>query len=421
LWGRSLAETAPPSSPLPERVIAGLVRLVIDYRLLTVLLSTVHSGAVGAPPILAFAFVGIGVANLLALLRWDRVAGALLRHPALLAVDVLLSIAMLLITGFDGPLLSYTLGTAFIAGLLYAWTGAGVFALVLVASYWALLTVQSPMSPASLSSDVQAVVGTPSLYVLIAVGGAAVRNLLVGQARTEEALRAAREQAAHAEERARLAREMHDTLGKTLHGIGLLSGALPTWVQRDPRRAVREARVLAAAAQDAAAQARQLQSGLRADHLVEPLDQVVRSTAELWAQQHGAVDLHLDLQPTPGLDPWQRSELLEVLREALCNVQRHARARRVWVELLERGHAVSLRVRDDGCGLPGTYDPDRLAAGGHFGLVGMRERVQRVGGWLAVAANQPSGVTITAEVPSSAPDRPLPAGVRRPGGMGRAP
>jgi signal transduction histidine kinase len=254
---------------------------------------------------------------------------------------------------------------------------------------------------ASLSSDFQAIVGTPSLYVLLAVGGAAVRDLLVRQARMEAALRAAREQAAHGEERARLARELHDTLGKTLHGISLLAGVLPMWIRRNPERAIREARALASAAGDAAAQARELQAGMRADRLDRPLEAVVRQTAEVWANEYDAAQVHLEIQPIPGLKPDQRIELLGILREALRNVQRHARARHVWVELLDGEETVKLRVRDDGCGLSGISDLDRMAAQGHFGLLGMRERVERVGGQLAITPSDPSGVVITAQVPRS--------------------
>jgi signal transduction histidine kinase len=393
-----LAETLPPDA-VPQRAIAALVRLIINYRLLTVLVSTVYFNAVGSRPVLAWVFVGVGVANLLPLLRWERVAAAVLRHPTVLAIDLVVTIGILLITGIDGPLLSYTFGTAFIAGILYSWTGAGVFTVLLVAAYWALLMGQSPL--ASLSSDFQAIVGTPSLYVLLAVGGAAVRDLLVRQARMEAALRAAREQAAHGEERARLARELHDTLGKTLHGISLLAGVLPMWIRRNPERAIREARALASAAGDAAAQARELQAGMRADRLDRPLEAVVRQTAEVWANEYDAAQVHLEIQPIPGLKPDQRIELLGILREALRNVQRHARARHVWVELLDGEETVKLRVRDDGCGLSGISDLDRMAAQGHFGLLGMRERVERVGGQLAITPSDPSGVVITAQVPRS--------------------
>jgi signal transduction histidine kinase len=395
---------------LSHRAIAALVRLVINYRLLTVLVSTVYFATVGARPLLAWVFVGIGAVNLLPLLRWDRIAGVLLRHPTFLAVDLAVTIGILVTTGVDGPLLSYTLGTAFIAGLLYAWTGAGVFAFLLVMAYWALLAGEPSEPFASLSRDFQAVVGTPSLYVLTAVGGAAVRDLLVRHTRTEAALRVAREQAAHGEERARLARELHDTLGKTLHGIAMLSGALATWVSRDPERALRDARALAAAAQSAAVQARELQAGLRADRLDRPLDQVVRRTAELWAES-GSARLHLRIQPAPGLSPDERIELLGVLREALYNVRHHAGASSVWVELVDDGHAVKLRIRDDGRGLAGTSDVDRLAAAGHFGLLGMCERMARVGGHLTITANEPTGVAITAHVPRTPPQQPTPAPV----------
>jgi signal transduction histidine kinase len=139
----------------------------------------------------------------------------------------------------------------------------------------------------------------------------------------------------------------------------------------------------------------------------------VRRTAELWAGECDAARLHLEIQPTPGLNPDQRIELLGILREALRNVQRHARAHHVWVELLDGEHTVKLRVRDDGCGLADLSDLDRLVAQGHFGLLGMRERVERVGGQLAITPNEPSGVVITAQVPRSLARQPAAVGAPR--------
>lgn len=390
-----------PALDTQQQALAALVRLVVNYRLLTVLVSTVYLGVVDSRPMLTWAFVGVGLANLLPLLRWERLAPQLLRHPAYLAVDLIVTIVILMVTGINGPLLSYTFGTAFVAGVLYAWTGAGVFSSLLVGAYAALLVAQP--SVRSVSQDFQAIIGTPALYVLLAVGGAAVRDQLIRQSRMESLLRAAREQAAHGEERARLARELHDTVGKSLHGIGLLARALPNWVRRDPQRAIRDARALAAAAESTAAEARELLAGMRADRIDQPLDDVVRHTVEAWSEQcEPAPKVRLELQPMPGLTPDERIELLGVLREALRNVQRHAQAQRVWVSLGGTDHAVTLRVRDDGRGIDGTVEPQRLAARGHFGLLGMRERMERVGGTLTIAAHEPSGVVVTAELAKTA-------------------
>jgi signal transduction histidine kinase len=401
-----LADALTPDA-MPQRVLAALVRLAVNYRLLTVLVSTVYVAAVGAGPVLAWVLVSVGVANLVPLLWWDRLAVVVLRHPSFLAADLVVTIGILLITGINGPLLSYTLGTAFIAGVLYSWTGAGVFSVLLVGAYGALLTAH----PAWQAMSFQGLVGTPSLYVLLAIGGAAVRDLLLRQAQAEAALRAAHELAAHGEERARLARELHDTLGKTLHGISLLAGALPVWVERDPRRAVRDAGALVAAADSGARQARELMTGLRADRLDRPLDEVVRRAVEAWSQECApAPKVHVEAHPVPDLSPDQRSELLAILREALRNVQRHAQARHVGVALHDDGGTVTLRVSDDGRGIGGTAEPERLAARGHFGLLGMRERVERAGGTLTIATNEPSGVVITAVVPGTAPRREVLAG-----------
>ncbi len=87
--------------------------------------------------------------------------------------------------------------------------------------------------------------------------------------------------------------------------------------------------------------------------------------------------------------------LFRILQESLTNVMRHAQAQTVSVQLLLEGNMLCLRVSDDGCGFPVAA----RGAGSSFGLVGMRERVQMLGGQLIIDSQPGEGTTITARVP----------------------
>ncbi len=93
-----------------------------------------------------------------------------------------------------------------------------------------------------------------------------------------------------------------------------------------------------------------------------------------------------------------RHETLAVLREALANVDRHAAARTVDVELAAEDGYLVLTVRDDGRG----FDPEAPVPG-HYGLVGMRERAVRAGGRLALDTAPGRGTALTLRVPLAAP------------------
>jgi signal transduction histidine kinase len=90
-------------------------------------------------------------------------------------------------------------------------------------------------------------------------------------------------------------------------------------------------------------------------------------------------------------------QLLQVAREAIANAARHARARRIHVDVTYRADAVLLRIADDGAG----FDADRVAAGAnrHFGLQTMRERVQQIGGTLEIRSSPGMGTYIEVAVP----------------------
>ena len=199
---------------------------------------------------------------------------------------------------------------------------------------------------------------------------------------------------ARAEERTRLAREIHDTLAQSLTAIALhLEGAARA-VEADPERAkARVARALdvARAGLD---EARRSVLNLRAapgagTPLPEALAVLGRTlTAETGIRVHvrttGARPVSQRLEP----------ELFRIAQEALTNVRRHAHATEAVIALSSTPRGVSLSIRDDGRG----FAPRRVPAG-RLGLIGMRERAELLGGRFRVSTSTRGGTTVTVSVP----------------------
>jgi signal transduction histidine kinase len=247
--------------------------------------------------------------------------------------------------------------------------------------------------------DIQALVVLPALYPLAAAGGAAVRHLLDRQADTQLALASAERRAAAGAERTRVAREMHDSLGKTLYGIALSARALAHRVAADAPSAADAARDLSSAAQVAAEEARGLISDLRSDTLDRPLCDALEHYVDEWSERNGiAADLRADGVDLP--HPGTRYELFCIVREALENVERHAHATRVQVRLRDAWPDVVLSVADDGVGLDARGNARDLQVNGHYGLVGMAERGERIGATVEIAGQRGAGTTVTVRLPA---------------------
>jgi signal transduction histidine kinase len=378
--------------------VAGLCRLVLDLRLLAIAFTVLGTAGGGhGSGWVTLALLLVMVTSYLPLRRWQRLGPELLRHPLYLGVDAALAVAILAVAGSSSPFFYFTVGTAILAGILYGRAGAAVFSAVLMLGYLAVVAFEAS-SAAEPVLSFQTLLGLPLLYPILAAAGATLRGLLDRQARDAEALRAATEAAAAAEERARLAREMHDSLAKSLHGIALGASALVAWIQRDPAVGVERARDLADAASGASDEARRLLSDLRADRLDETFPSAVREIAGRWSQRTGIAVL-VDVDDAVDLDPGVRYELACVLRETLTNVELHAGADRVDVRLATVAGQAELQVSDDGKGFAPPDDLVQLASDGHYGVVGMSERASRVDGRLTVLARPGHGTTVRVTAP----------------------
>jgi PAS domain S-box-containing protein len=103
-------------------------------------------------------------------------------------------------------------------------------------------------------------------------------------------------------------------------------------------------------------------------------------------------------------------ELFRIAQESLTNVARHARASQVRLLMRRSGDALEMSIVDDGCG----FDPEQAQAGGHFGLLGMRERALRVGASLLIDSASGRGATICVRMPSAPPAAPARQGMPHP-------
>jgi signal transduction histidine kinase len=189
------------------------------------------------------------------------------------------------------------------------------------------------------------------------------------------------------DERQRLAREIHDTLAQGLAGIiTQLQAAEQTGDRTHVDKAARLAR-------ESLTEARRSVRALRPEPLED--NRLVDAVAELaqgWSRESGVpVTVSSEGQPRP-VTPDREVALFRVAQEALANVAKHARASRVGVTLSYLDDQVVLDVRDDGSGLAGDRD-------GGFGLTVMRQRMDGVGGSLAVESEPGAGTAISASVP----------------------
>ncbi|MDN3351295.1 sensor histidine kinase [Actinomadura sp. DC4] len=201
------------------------------------------------------------------------------------------------------------------------------------------------------------------------------------------------------DERARMAREIHDTLAQGFTGIVAQLEA----ARQNPGQWRRFADQAQALARDNLAEARRSVAALRPGQLEGAhLPEAIAGMSERWSQTSGvAVGVETTGEPRPLLADVEVA-LFRVAQEALTNVAKHAKASRVGLTLSYMEDVVLLDVRDDGIG----FEPRDIDFAGQsgFGLSSMRQRLLRVAGSLAIESGPGEGTAVNASVPA------LPAG-----------
>jgi two-component system NarL family sensor kinase len=199
---------------------------------------------------------------------------------------------------------------------------------------------------------------------------------------------------ARAEERSRLAREIHDTLAQGLTAIILQLESAQRNLESHPERSRERLERALAAARESLEDARRSVLDLRTAPLAgRPLAAALAALGRAFTAETG-VRVHVRAGPLPALPLRVEAELYRLAQEALANVRRHARARDVTVDLRAAAGRLRLSLRDDGRG----FEPRRIAAG-HYGILGMRERVRLLGGRLRVASRPGQGTTLSVSIP----------------------
>jgi signal transduction histidine kinase len=206
------------------------------------------------------------------------------------------------------------------------------------------------------------------------------------------------EQLAVANERNRVARDLHDILGYTLATVVVKAEAAKRLLRSDAGRATGELDRIQEVARNGLAEVRRSIAGLRDAALGQSVwHEATAHFIDDLGREQGLV-ISSTIAPLPqGHDTRLEIALFRVIQEALTNVVRHAQARQAWVRLQVTSEGIELTIKDDGIGIGSSA----LAAGG-FGLRGMRERIELLGGRLSVASRHGEGTRIQALLPITA-------------------
>jgi signal transduction histidine kinase len=202
------------------------------------------------------------------------------------------------------------------------------------------------------------------------------------------------EQLATSRERNRLARELHDTLAHSLSGVAVQLEAVKTLWEDSPRDARSMLEQSLAATRNGLTETRRALQALRATPLEDlGLALSIRNLAESVASREGlALDLELpERLDLDSLSPDMEQGIYRVAQEALENVAQHADARNVRLSISQANGHFAMTISDDGRG----FDPESVDLIHQFGLQGMRERTNILGGKLEVESQPGSGTTIS--------------------------
>jgi signal transduction histidine kinase len=198
-----------------------------------------------------------------------------------------------------------------------------------------------------------------------------------------------------AEERERMARELHDALNQSLFSLSLTARAASRHLATDPERTAEELGEISHLSRQAMTELRAVVDGLRTPDVDrDGLVPAIRSLAQLMSRVHH-IEVEVVAEGDPGLEGRAEHEVFRIVQEAMTNAVRHAQAAKVTVSVLN-GESLEVVVDDDGVG----FDPDRSSRGRRLGLTSMRERASSLGGRIVITSSPGEGATVRLEVPS---------------------
>jgi signal transduction histidine kinase len=218
--------------------------------------------------------------------------------------------------------------------------------------------------------------------------------------RLERDLRRQAAELSSSQERAHLARELHDSVTQALFSMTLVTRSVELLMDRDPAVAKEKLTSLRDLQREALAEMRALIFELRPGNLEN--DGLLAALRTHTAALQGRIGLPVVVtsELTERLPLEIEEVLYRIAQEALHNVVKHAAARQVELAIDRRGADVVLRIRDDGKGFDAALVPD-----GHLGLAGMRARADKIGATYTVTSRPGEGTTIEVIVPPGAMER----------------
>ena len=226
-----------------------------------------------------------------------------------------------------------------------------------------------------------------------------LRATIVENEALHQRLLAQAREAGIADERQRMAREIHDTLAQGLTGIVTQLQAAEQAADGAVQAGAGWRRHVAAAtrlARESLTEARRSVHALRPEPLETALlSEALSGVAERWSGLNGVPAQVTTTGTARPVQPEVEFALLRAAQEALANVAKHAHATRVGLTVSYMDNEVALDVRDDGVG----FDPALPSRDG-FGLVAMRERIESLSGTLQVESEPDGGTAISACVPT---------------------
>ena len=206
-------------------------------------------------------------------------------------------------------------------------------------------------------------------------------------------------------ERARIARDLHDTLLQSFHGLMFRFQAVRNMLPRRSEEAIEALDGALDQMEQAIAEGRDAIQGLRSSTVItnELALAVTALGKEMSHEQdsaHGSARFHVVVEGAPrDLHPILRDEVYAIAREAVRNAFRHAQASNIEADITYNESSFQLRIRDDGKGMdPGIVREGRT---GHYGMPGLRERAMRIGGKLDVWTAIGAGTEIELSIPGS--------------------
>ncbi len=210
---------------------------------------------------------------------------------------------------------------------------------------------------------------------------------------------------ARLDERSRIARELHDTLLQSFHGLMFRFQAVRNMLPGRTEEAIKALDEALERTEQAMAEGRDAIHDLRSSAVAtNELAQTVTALGNEMGRELASADpaeFHLVVEGPPrDLHPILRDEVYAIAREAVRNAFHHAQARNIEVDIRYSGSLFQLHIRDDGKGVDPKIVAEKGRAG-HYGVPGMRERARRIGGKLDVWTATGVGTEIELSIPAS--------------------